>query len=249
MKSVSLFFRVIFISSTPFKIILIVFLSGSIGCVFGISFFGGSFEKGELLELRIPIYAIIVCSLIYILIKAFLFLKRYKKEALFLTNKEFEEKYYNLTIKPIIWPVWLHRYDVLIREIEQNPDKIEFNKEKKEFLFKIHYRIYIYEFILIFLGLILIILLSIIVEMIPNIIKKTLFQYYDNQKNQTNNSLKGLPLLLIFIGYTFFTFLNFVLTRNFLTHISCSLIKSQIKYVYNSYKKTPAIFFMPKPKI
>lgn len=37
---------------------------------------------------------------------------------------------------------------MIIREIELNPDEIQFENDKKQFLYKVHLRIFILEFVL-----------------------------------------------------------------------------------------------------
>ncbi|MDW2906077.1 hypothetical protein R7V41_00270 [Mesomycoplasma ovipneumoniae] len=159
---------------------------------------------------------------LYYLIRYVWFIKKYKKEALNLTNSQFEEKYEKWSLEPRWW--------IIIRDMWNYPDEIEFKKEKKIFLFHVHYRIFILQIIYIFISFISFIslpILTIIIAVLP--IKTDYFSIHF--------AIFGLGFIII------------VISQLFLHKISTLLIKNTIEAVYNKYKNSIARFFMPKVNI
>ncbi|WP_348602761.1 hypothetical protein ABJ972_01175 [Mesomycoplasma hyopneumoniae] len=138
-----------------------------------------------------------------------------------------------------------------IREIELNPDEIQFENDKKQFLYKVHLRIFILEFVLFFILFTFFVLLTILIETIPNIIEKRMDGLLDYAvvTKSDKNSLKGLGLFLLFIQYFLFMLVVVIFTRNFLYKISYQLMRNSTNSVYNYFRKSMAIFFIPKPEI
>ncbi|MHA0261256.1 hypothetical protein [Mesomycoplasma ovipneumoniae] len=157
---------------------------------------------------------------LYCLIRYVWFIKKYKKEALNLTNSQFEEKYEKLSLKPH----WFNIFNMIIRDMRDYPDEIKFNKEKKTFLFHVHYRIFILQIIYIFISFISLPILAIIIAILP--IKTLYFSIHF--------AIYGIGTIIITISHFF------------LYKISALLIKNTIEEVYNKYKKSIAWFFMPK---
>ncbi|WP_341508530.1 hypothetical protein [Mesomycoplasma ovipneumoniae] len=171
---------------------------------------------------KIIIWGVILALLIlflYYLIKYVWFIKKYKKEALNLTNNQFEEKYEKWSLEPRWW--------IIIRDMWNYPDEIEFKKEKKIFLFHVHYRIFILQIIYIFISFISLPILTIIIAVLP--IKTGYFSIHF--------AIFRLGLIII------------VISQLFLHKISALLIKNTIEAVYNKYKNSIARFFMPKVNI
>ncbi|UVO16223.1 hypothetical protein [Mesomycoplasma ovipneumoniae] len=157
---------------------------------------------------------------LYYLIRYVWFIKKYKKEALNLTNSQFEEKYEKLSLKPR----WFNIFNIIIRDMWDYPDEIEFNKEKKIFLFHVHYRIFILQMIYIFILFISLPILTIIIAILP--IKTAYFSIH-------------------FVIYVL-SHAIFVISPFFLYKISALLIKNTVEAVYNKYKNSIARLFMPK---
>ncbi|MHA0297060.1 hypothetical protein [Mesomycoplasma ovipneumoniae] len=157
---------------------------------------------------------------LYYLIRYVWFIKKYKKEALNLTNSQFEEKYEKLSLKPR----WFNIFNIIIRDMWDYPDEIEFNKEKKIFLFHVHYRIFILQTIYVFILFISLPILTIIIAVLP--IKTAYF---------------SIHLAIYVLSHAIF-----VISPFFLYKISALLIKNTVEAVYNKYKNSIARLFMPK---
>lgn len=137
---------------------------------------------------------------------------------------------------------------MIIREIELNPDEIQFENDKKQFLYKVHLRIFYSRICSFFILFTFFVLLTILIETIPNIIEKGWFTRFAMATKSDKNSLKGLGLFLLFIPYFCFTLVVVIFTRNFLYKISYQLMRNSTNSVYNYFRKSMAIFF-PKPEI
>ncbi|MCN0158079.1 hypothetical protein [Mesomycoplasma ovipneumoniae] len=157
---------------------------------------------------------------LYYLIRYVWFIKKYKKEALNLTNSQFEEKYEKLSLKPR----WFNIFNIIIRDMWDYPDEIEFNKEKKIFLFHVHYRIFILQMIYVFILFISLPILTIIITILP--IKSAYF---------------SIHFAIYVLSHAIF-----VISPFFLYKISALLIKNTVEAVYNKYKNSIARLFMPK---
>ncbi|WP_341493487.1 hypothetical protein [Mesomycoplasma ovipneumoniae] len=157
---------------------------------------------------------------LYYLIRYVWFIKKYKKEALNLTNSQFEEKYEKLSLKPR----WFNIFNIIIRDMWDYPDEIEFNREKKIFLFQVHYRIFILQMIYIFILFISLPILTIIIAILP--IQTAYF---------------SIHFVIYLLSHAIF-----VISPFFLYKISALLIKNTVEAVYNKYKNSIARLFMPK---
>lgn len=248
MKSVSLFFYCLFLNTT-FKIFSFIFIMG-LGSLLALIFISSKIPIDKtIIWFRLVVYFLIIFPLSYLLFKGWWFIRKYKREALILSNNEFDTKYYNFVIKPPFSPLFLNRFNMIIREIELNPDEIQFENDKKQFLYKVHLRIFILEFVLFFILFTFFVLLTILIETIPNIIEKGWFTRFAVVTKSDKNSLKGLGLFLLFIPYFCFTLMVVIFTRNFLYKISYQLMRNSTNSVYNYFRKSMAIFFIPKPEI
>ncbi|AJR12518.1 hypothetical protein MDIS_00750 [Mesomycoplasma dispar] len=169
--------------------------------------------------------SIIFIFLLYFLIKYIRFIKKYKKEATSLTNQQFEEKYKWLLSKSLDKSIFfLLLSEKAIFDMENNLDRIEFKSEKRDFLFKVHYKTFVLHAVFIFITLISLLILTIIIE----IFQLKLFWFS------------------IYLGIFVISQIIIVLTRRFLNKISVQLIKNPVELVYNDYKGTVARFFLPK---
>ncbi|WP_337896121.1 hypothetical protein [Mesomycoplasma ovipneumoniae] len=224
MKAITLLFKYLFLNwAVKLFFFLIVFLETFfLTLTAGYNDFLINYPK---LSSKIIIWGVISALLIlflYYLIKYVWFIKKYKKEALNLTNSQFEEKYEKLSLEPRWW--------IIIRDMWNYPDEIEFKKEKKIFLFHVHYRIFILQIIYIFISFISfisLVILTIIIAVLP--IKTAYFSIHF--------AIFGLGFIII------------VISHFFLHKISVLVIKNTIEAVYNKYKNSIARFFMPKVNI
>lgn len=221
MKAITLLFKYLFLNWTvKFFYFLLLFLES---LFFTLTFLYNDFLINyPTLWGKIIIWGLISAlfiSFLYYLIRYVWFIKKYKKEALNLTNSQFEEKYEKLSLKPR----WFNIFNVIIRDMRDYPDEIELNKEKKIFLFHVHYRIFILQMIYIFILFISLPILTIIITILP--IKTAYF---------------SIHLAIYLLGHTIF------ISPFFLYKISALLIKNTVEAVYNKYKNSIVRLFMPK---
>ncbi|QBY87444.1 hypothetical protein [Mesomycoplasma hyopneumoniae] len=232
MKAISLFFYSSVIRSGGLKVSAFILIIG----MFSFNLFNifASFSQNDLLWIRCIFYFFLTSPVLYIVTKYFRFIKKYKSEALVLSDQEFTEKYYKLVTKPLRYT----RFNAIIRDLEEFNQTIEDETQKKQILFRAHYRIFILEALVILISLVLFLLWISLTE--ANLINLSVLpKEYDK-----NHSLRGALSSIIFSFLLLFLIIINVFTRNFLHYISSNLLRYSIKTIFDYYKKSPWRFFM-----
>ncbi|MDW2892493.1 hypothetical protein R7V75_00860 [Mesomycoplasma ovipneumoniae] len=222
MKAITLLFNYLFFNSV-IKFIIFITLALEIGFLIFTTSNGDLFINYSTPSSQIVILGFITpLSILFshFWIRYVVFINKYKKEAINLTNNQFEEKYEKLSLKPRRFTI----FNMIIRDMKDYPNEIEFNKEKKYFLFQVHYRFFILQMIFMFISFISLPILTVFVEIWP--IKTTYFSIH-------------------FTAYAL-SLITIIISQVFLHKISVLLIKNTIEAVYNKYKTSIAWYFMPK---